>query len=139
MGGHMFDMMLSWLNRRQARWHVANTILVTAILALCRTDEMKYAIGISALLFFAVIGFGAARTATRCLPFSPHPFEVFSLWWPGAIALLIALAGLWLAIEARMPQIGLPAFALQVSLLAWTAADQATRKNRPDLKKRDER
>lgn len=113
-----------WLERRPHRWHIANVVMITCILALIDSPDLMGFIGALALAMLALFGAIAARRAMSRIKAPAHAFDLMLLWLPGAFAFGMAAAGLLLAVTGDMPWLGLPIFAIHAALLVRIASDQ---------------
>ncbi len=114
-----------WLEANPLRWHIANILQLTAILALIGTPELTVfvgLIGLMAALVHASLAGGAALERQGEL----HPYDVALAFVPAGIALTIAAAGLWISVEGARPVAGLVIYAVHLSLAAWRTHDVAT-------------
>ena len=112
----MLDPLFDWMGDRLERWKLINVGLVTALLAMVGEPPLISFIGGVALV---LLGMQGAVLAKRELSAATHPFDVALHWAPGAVALLLAAAGLWLATDGGQMLLGLAVFALHAGLLVW--------------------
>lgn len=120
----MLEGFFDWLEQRQHRWHIANVVIVTIIIAIVDSERLSAFIGCTALAVLALFGAIAALHASRTLAQPRHPFEILLLWLPSLFALAMAAGGLLFAVHGGRQLIGLSVFALHGALLMRIASDQ---------------
>ena len=123
-GDALMDDFFTWLERRIYRWHIANVILVTLILAFIDSPALSGFVGALALAVLAIFGALGARRSMAQVDRPFHAFDILLLWLPGAFAFALATLGLWLSVKGDLTWIGLGLCMLHASLLVRIASDQ---------------
>lgn len=126
------DAFLDWLDQRSYRWHIANILQITCILALIDSPALMRFVGATALGILALYGAVTARRAMTRIAAPVHAFDLMLLWLPGAVALALATGGLFLAVDGGLPWLGLPVFALHAALLVRLVTDQTEGRTLPN-------
>ena len=108
-------------------WTVINTLLTGLLILLTPGPSLTLLMGGCAIALAAITGANVARRRMQDM-MSPTPLDVLTIWLPGLVGLVLAIAGLVLVLRypgQRPLQLGgIALFLIQILLIAVPGAER---------------